>query len=66
LFITFSKDKPLARIEKTQQEWLDRLRVRATQNQKQVILGNEIESWEAHLLDLQIVIQTLLALVQIK
>jgi hypothetical protein len=45
---------------------LDRFRIRGTQNLQEIIVRDEVESWEAHLLGFKIVSQTLLALIKIE
>jgi len=57
--------KFLTVIEKTEKEALNLLRVRATKNLEQVIIGDKIEPWEAHLLGLQVIAQALLALIKV-
>lgn len=58
--------KFLAVIEKTEHISLNLFWVGVTQDGEKIFVGDEIESWEAHLLGFKIVGQTLLALVEFK
>lgn len=63
--VVIGEVQPLATIKETEKERLNGKGVGATENLQQVIVGDEVESWEAHLLCLQVVGQRLLAPVQL-